>query len=328
MYSVDDVENLCDILNTLSYNPYLFVQTMFEWDKGILKGQQIEEWQKDILLTIKDWLINPSEPLRIAVTSGHGIGKSALVSWIILWALSTMTDTRGVVTANTETQLLTKTWAELQKWHNLSFIKDFFQWQATSISTKEKDKVKSWRIDAVTWNESRPESFAGLHNYGKRILVIFDEASGIPRKIWETTEGVMTDNNTQILWLVFGNPTRTDGVFYECFNKNRSMWITKRIDSRTVTRTNKNVLENMIKQYGIDSDTVKVRILGVFPSKSENVLISAFDVGYCSIHHPDHHPGSTGSRKPPRVPYRMNGGKKYSVRLPYPAFEIAWLSVS
>ena len=87
MYSVDDVENLCDILNTLSYNPYLFVQTMFEWDKGILKGQQIEEWQKDILLT--------------------------------------------------------KTWAELQKWHNLSFIKDFFQWQATSISTKEKDKVKS-----------------------------------------------------------------------------------------------------------------------------------------------------------------------------------------
>lgn len=278
MYSVDDVENLCDILNTLSYNPYLFVQTMFEWDKGILKGQQIEEWQKDILLIIKDWLINPSEPLRIAVTSGHGIGKSALVSWIILWALSTMTDTRGVVTANTETQLLTKTWAELQKWHNLSFIKDFFQWQATSISTKEKDKVKSWRIDAVTWNESRPESFAGLHNYGKRILVIFDEASGIPRKIWETTEGVMTDNNTQILWLVFGNPTRTDGVFYECFNKNRSMWITKRIDSRTVTRTNKNVLDNMIKQYGIDSDTVKVRILGVFPSKSENVLISAFDV--------------------------------------------------
>ena len=151
MYSVDDVENLCDILNTLSYNPYLFVQTMFEWDKGILKGQQIEEWQKDILLIIKDWLINPSEPLRIAVTSGHGIGKSALVSWIILWALSTMTDTRGVVTANTETQLLTKTWAELQKWHNLSFIKDFFQWQATSISTKEKDKVKSWRKFNLTF---------------------------------------------------------------------------------------------------------------------------------------------------------------------------------
>lgn len=278
MYSINDVESLCEILNRLSSDPYMFVKTMFNWEQGILKGQEIESWQKDILFIIKDWFINPSEPLRIAVTSGHGVGKSALVSWVILWALSTMTDTRGIVTANTESQLLTKTWAELQKWHNLSLFKDFFKWNATSISSIEPNKSKTWRIDAVTWNVSRPESFAGLHNYGKRILVIFDEASGIDRKIWETTEGVMTDKDTQILWLVFGNPTRTDGVFYECFNKNRSRWITKRIDSRTVTRTNKKELENIINQYGIESDVVKVRVLGDFPAKSDDTLISAFDV--------------------------------------------------
>lgn len=278
MYSYDDIESLCSILNDLSYDPYMFVKTMFSWDSGSLSGQNIESWQKDILLYIKDWLINPKQPLRVAVTSGHGVGKSALVSWIILWALTTLTDTRGVVTANTETQLRTKTWAELQKWHNLFLLKDFFEWNATSISTKEKDKIKTWRIDAVTWNISSPESFAGLHNHGKRILVIFDEASGIPRKIWETTEGVMTDDNTQILWLVFGNPTRTDGVFYECFNKDRSRWHTLRIDSRTVERTNKYELDDMISRYGIESDVVKVRILGEFPAKTDNTLISAFDV--------------------------------------------------
>ena len=61
----------------------------------------------------------PAEAVRLAVASGHGIGKSALVSWIILWALSTLPDTRGVVTANTEGQLRTKTWPELAKWHAL-----------------------------------------------------------------------------------------------------------------------------------------------------------------------------------------------------------------
>jgi hypothetical protein len=52
------------------------------------------------------------------------------------------------------------------------------------------------------------EAFAGLHNQGRRILVVFDEASAIPDLIWETTEGALTDEQTEILWLVCGNPTR------------------------------------------------------------------------------------------------------------------------
>jgi hypothetical protein len=57
--------------------------------------------------------------LQIAIASGHGPGETALVAWIILWAMLTEADTRGVVTANTESQLRTQTWAELAKWFRL-----------------------------------------------------------------------------------------------------------------------------------------------------------------------------------------------------------------
>ena len=58
--------------------------------------------------------------------------------------------------------------------------------------------AKTWRIDAVPWTENRVEAFAGLHNQGRRILVVFDEASAIPDLIWETTEGALTDEQTEI----------------------------------------------------------------------------------------------------------------------------------
>ena len=60
------------------------------------------------------------EPVRIARASGHGVGKSTVAAWVVIWALSTMHDARVVVTANTETQLRTKTWPEIIKWLRLA----------------------------------------------------------------------------------------------------------------------------------------------------------------------------------------------------------------
>jgi hypothetical protein len=102
--------------------------------------------------------------------------------------LSTFEDTRGVVTSNTETQLKTKTWAELAKWHRLFIARDFFEFTATAIYSKAKDHDKTWRFDMIPWSVEKTEAFAGLHNKGKRIVVIFDEASAIPDKIFEVTE--------------------------------------------------------------------------------------------------------------------------------------------
>ena len=105
-------------------DPLGFVLAMFPWrEPGELVDQDgPREWQRDILRTIGDRLKAGAElqdAIQIAVASGHGIGKSALMAWVILWSISTMRHARGVVTANTDGQLRTKTWPEVSKWHRL-----------------------------------------------------------------------------------------------------------------------------------------------------------------------------------------------------------------
>jgi len=186
-----------------------------------------------------------------------------------------------VITANTETQLKTKTWSELGKWFNLCwFAKDHFVLTATALLSKDPSRERTWRIDMVPWSEKNTEAFAGLHNKGKRLLLIMDEASAIPDIIWETAEGALTDSLTQILWLVFGNPTRNIGRFKECFagGKHSRFWRSRQIDSRTVPVTNKVRLQQWIDAYGEDSDFVRIRVKGEFPRQGEMEFISATDV--------------------------------------------------
>src|SRR5262249_37449575 len=157
---------------------------------------------------------------------------------------------RGVVTANTETQLKTKTWSELGKWFGLFLAKDLFKLTATAIFSKDETRERTWRIDMVPWSERTTEAFAGLHNQGRRILVLFDEASAIPDIIWETTEGALTDKDTEIIWAVFGNPTRNVGRFKDCFTGTHAkFWQPWQVDSRTVSFTNKEQIAKWITAY-------------------------------------------------------------------------------
>jgi len=254
-------------LALLSTDPYRFVLWAFPWgERGQLEGKTgPEEWQREMLCSIRDGLLTPNVAIQRAIASGHGIGKSTFVAWIILWALSTLEDTRGVVTANTETQLKTKTWVELAKWHRLFIAKELFDMTATRLAAKGRDDT--WRIDMVPWSERNTEAFAGLHNEGKRILVVFDEGSAIPDNIWETTEGALTDKDTQIIWFVAGNPTRSVGRFRECFpgGRHQNVWRSQAIDSRSVSITNKDQINKWISAYGEDSDFVRIRVKGVFP---------------------------------------------------------------
>ena len=151
----------------------------------------------------------PAEAVRLAVASGHGIGKSALVSWIILWALSTMHDTRGVVSANTEAQLRTKTWPELAKWHALAINRDWFAYTATALHSVLPGKDRTWRVDCITWSENNTEAIAGLHNKGRRAFALLDEASAIPDAVWETIEGALTDADTELFWASSAIPRAT-----------------------------------------------------------------------------------------------------------------------
>jgi hypothetical protein len=183
--------------------------------------------------------------------------------------MSTYEDTRGVVTANTDTQLRTKTWAELSKWYRLCIVKPWFTLTATAIYAKDKEHERIWRIDQVPWSLENVEAFAGLHNKGKRILLVFDEASAIPDKIWETAEGALTDRKTEIIWLVSGNPTRNTGRFRECWGKFRHRWAKWQIDIRKSVLVNQTEVAGWIEDYGIDSDWVLVHVLGKFPKASD-----------------------------------------------------------
>lgn len=265
-------------------DPLAFVLGAFPWgEPGPLEAYSgPSAWQVQILSDIRDGLLTSVEAILIARASGHGIGKSALVAWIVLWAMTTFPDTRGVVTANTETQLKTKTWAELGKWFNMFIGNESFVLTATALMSKDPTRERTWRIDQVTWSDKNTEAFAGLHNKGKRILLVMDEASAIPDIIWETAEGALTDANTQIMWLAFGNPTRNSGRFRECFDSGRfaKYWNAAKIDSRSVggSITNTKQIERWIDTYGIDSDFVRIRVLGEFPRTGEMEFISAADV--------------------------------------------------
>lgn len=273
-----------DIDEVLKYrhDPLGFVRTIYPWGEGALAAYTgPREWQASEMDGIGKHLRDPEtrhQPYLAAVASGHGIGKSAYVAMITHWAMSTCANTRVVITANTGNQLDTKTWPEVTKWFKLAHNADWFIPKATSIASADPDAEKNWRADATPWSKENTEAFAGLHNKGSRILMIMDEASAIADKVWEVAEGVLTDEDTEIIWLVFGNPTRNTGRFRECWRKFRKLWNTRQIDSRTVEGTNKVALAKMVETYGEDSDIVKVRVRGMFPSMSAKQFINSDDV--------------------------------------------------
>lgn len=275
----DPVKELHDAVMSFEHDPLGFVLFAFPWgEPGPLANDAgPEPWQRDLLDRIGKGLTTPESAVREAVASGHGIGKSALVAWIILWALSTFPDTRGVVTANTEGQLRTKTWPELTKWHALSINRGWFAVTATAIYSVLTGHDRTWRVDAITWSENNTEAIAGLHNKGKRAFAIFDEASAIPDTIFETIEGALTDADTELLWCIFGNPTQSTGRFREAFPGGRfaHRWHHNQIDSRSVSFTNKAQIKEWIDDYGEDSDFVRVRVRGVFPRAGDLQFIDS-----------------------------------------------------
>lgn len=208
------------------------------------------------------------EPLQYAVSSGHGIGKSAMAAWLTLWIMSTRPHSKGVVTANTGEQLSSKTWAGVAAWLSRAINRHWFAITTGKGAMKlvHKEHPESWRVDAQTSREENSESFAGLHAANSTPWYLFDEASAIPAKIWEVAEGGKTDGEP--MHFAFGNPTRNTGSFAGCFGKQRHRWNTRQIDSRTVKITNKGLIAQWVADYGEDSDFVRVRVRGVFPRAS------------------------------------------------------------
>jgi hypothetical protein len=256
-------------------DPESFVRFMYDWKEEALKDWDgPDKWHCEVFQAIKDYLAGPeTQPLQLAIASGHGAAKTTFVAWMIEWFMSCRPHPQVVCTANTETQLNTKTWRELAKWHKLSAVRDWFDWTATSFYLKAHPDT--WKANAIPWSENNSEAFAGTHE--ESVLVVFDEASKISDKIWEVTDGIFTTKKN--IWLVCGNGTRNTGRFYECFHKHKRFWKTWNIDSRTCKAANKDYLDRLITQYGgEDQDQSKVRVRGLFPASATRQLISTESV--------------------------------------------------
>lgn len=273
-YTPDNIDLLlADECSQFINDPMGWVNWAFDWGYGELDGfDGPDQWQAESLEDIHQAVtlnafdgISPCDPLRMATASGHGIGKSAFSSWIILWIMSTRPFAKGIVTANTSDQLRTKTWGELGKWKSRCIVGHWFEYNngRGSMSMYHKSWPESWRVDAQTCREENSEAFAGLHAANSTPFYLFDEASAVPDKIWEVAEGGLTDGEP--MFFVFGNPTRNTGRFRECFSRQKHRWITRQIDSRTAKMTNKRLIQTWMDDWGEDSDFFRVRVLGRFP---------------------------------------------------------------
>lgn len=215
--------------------------------------------------------------VREAIASGHGIGKSAGMAWIVNWIMSTRPFAKGTVTATTAPQLESKTWAEIAKWTKKCITGHWFDVTTGrgNMRMKHKENPESWYCNAQTCREEDSEAFAGQHAANSTSFYLFDEASGVPDKINEVSEGGLTDGEPMVI--AFGNPTQNTGWFYDCFHSKRHRWNTQQIDSRSVQITNKEMIAEWEKDHGKDSDFFKVRVRGVFPAQSAKQFISIAD---------------------------------------------------
>jgi hypothetical protein len=136
-------------LSNVAGDPVSFVEQGLPWGEGELAGSSGPElWQRSILESVRDGL-PLGKAIQVAVASGHGVGKTALICWLALWGMATCPDTRGIITAATEPMLQTRVRAELRKWFRLFKASEFFELTATALITRDGAHEQTWRLQLI-----------------------------------------------------------------------------------------------------------------------------------------------------------------------------------
>lgn len=200
------------------------------------------------------------------VRSGHGVGKSTVEAWTVIWFMTTRPFPKIPCTAPTQHQLFDILWAEVSKW-----LRNNPALAGELIWTKEKVYMRGYPEEwfAVARTASKPDALQGFH--ADDLLFIIDEASGVADSIFEPVLGALSTPGSRLL--MCGNPTQLSGFFYDSHNKNRASYSTFHIDGRKSERVPQEFVDTIIRMYGEDSDVFRVRVAGDFPLQEDDIFI-------------------------------------------------------
>lgn len=268
--------NITAMVRTFALNPLGFVQHCYPWG---MTGTDLEPyngpdaWQTEVLEEIGRQVrahrfngVDPVAPIRLAVSSGRGIGKGALTAWLVNWIMSTRRMAIGTVTANTNDQLQEKTWAAIRTWTRRCITARHFEINAAALWHKT-DRAH-WKCTPTSCAPENAEAFRGQHNATSTSFIIFDEASGIHDDIFAAAEGGLTDGEPMMF--LFGNPTKNTGKFYRVvFGSERERWTTRVVDARTCKMPNQAFIDEWREDHGEDSDFFRVEVRGLPPIADE-----------------------------------------------------------
>jgi phage terminase large subunit len=248
-------------------NPFIQFITLYRVDpvlfvKEVL-GVEPDEWQQDFLNAVA------SGERKISIRSGHGVGKSTTASWAMLWFLLTRYPVKVVVTAPTSAQLYDALFAELKRW-----VKELPQPIQELLDVKQerielKASATEAFISARTSRAEQPEALQGVHS--DNVMLVADEASGVPEAVFEAAAGSMSGHNA--LTILLGNPVRSSGFFFETHNRLKDEWWTRRVSCIDSTRVSKEYVQDMKSRYGEESNAYRIRVLGEFPRSDDDTII-------------------------------------------------------
>lgn len=299
--TVDQETEIMTQILALKDDPVGFVTYAYPWRRpGTVFADYSgpRRWQAEDIKKLADHVQEQSYrhsqglPLKVwqeARSSGRGPGKSAKFGMVAHWHMSTHIGSTTIVTANTESQLRSRTFPEYARWFGSAINSHWFDSETMRIvpagwlqdlvrKTPEEGGLgidpKYWFCAGQTWSADNPDAFAGVHNpYG--LLLQMDEASGIPSKIWEVSEGFFTEVNPYRFWMAASQMRNRQGRLFELFNDEKmgAGWDLRTLSTRGMEGVDQTVVEAQIARYGIDSDFVRVEIMGLAPQTSEDQFI-------------------------------------------------------
>ena len=225
------------------------------------KGKHITWQQWLMLLAIERDLKNGKRNIKLSVSSGHGVGKSVTLAWLILWFLFCYMDAQVPTTAPTAEQMHDILWKELANWWKKMPEQIMNLYDYSSSYMRIKERPETWFARAKTARKENPEALAGVHS--DHVMVIADEASGVPDEIFNTAEGAMT--GPFVIVVMISNPTRLIGYFYDSHHSDKNAWTTMQFSSKDSPIVDNAYIQRIIDKHAEDSDEYCIRVTGQFP---------------------------------------------------------------